>query len=81
MAINKYNSLLNRNNFIILFFLFLILNYLFFNYRILFRENGYILGDWLINYNGGFVRRGLIGHLFFNLSKELNISIINLIFF
>ncbi len=81
MAINKYNSLLNRNNFIILFFLFLILNYLFFNYRILFRENGYILGDWLINYNGGFVRRGLIGHLFFNLSKELNISIINIIFF
>ena len=81
MAINKYNSLLNRNNFIILFFLFLILNYLFFNYRILFRENGYILGDWLINYNGGFVRRGLIGHLFFHLSKELNISIINLIFF
>ena len=81
MAINKYNSFLNRNNFIILFFLFLILNYLFFNYRILFRENGYILGDWLINYNGGFVRRGLIGHLFFYLSKELNISIINLIFF
>ena len=80
MTINKFNFLLNRNNFIILFFLFLILNYVFFNYRILFRENGYILGDWLINYNGGFVKRGLIGHLFFNLSNKLNIPIIHLIF-
>ena len=81
MKLNNYNLIYNRNNFIILFFLFLILNYTFFNYRILFRENGYILGDWLINYNGGFVKRGLIGHLFFNLSKKLNISIIHIIFF
>ncbi len=81
MNINKYNSLFNRNNLIILFFIFLILNYLFFNYRILFRENGYILGDWLVNYNGGFVRRGLLGQLFFNVSKLFNISIIGIIFF
>lgn len=81
MKLNNYNLIYNKNNFIILFFLFLILNYVFFNYRILFRENGYILGDWLINYNGGFVKRGLIGQVFFNISKELNISIIHIIFF
>ena len=81
MNINKYKSLLTRNNFIILFFTFLIINYLFFNYRILFRENGYILGDWLVNYNGGFVRRGLLGHILFNFSKLFNVSIIHLIFF
>ena len=81
MKLNNYNLIYNKNNFIILFFLFLILNYVFFNYRILFRENGYILGDWLINYNGGFVKRGLIGQVFFNISKELNISIIYIIFF
>ena len=80
MTINKYNLILNRNNLVILFFLCLIINYLFFNHRILFRENGYILGDWLVNYNGGFIRRGLLGHLFFNFSKFLNISIIHLIF-
>ena len=80
MTINKYYPILNRNNLVILFFLCLIINYLFFNYRILFRENGYILGDWLVNYNGGFIRRGLLGHLFFNFSKFLNISIIHLIF-
>jgi len=81
VKLNNYNLIYNKNNFIILFFLFLILNYVFFNYRILFRENGYILGDWLINYNGGFVKRGLIGQVFFNISKELNISIIHIIFF
>ena len=81
MNIYKYKFLLSRNNLIILFFTFLIINYLFFNYRILTRENGYILGDWLVNYNGGFVRRGLLGHFFFNLSKFLNISIINIIYF
>ena len=81
MNINKYKCLLSKNNLIILFFIFLIINYLFFNYRILFRENGYILGDWLVNYNGGFVRRGLLGHFLFNFSKLFNVSIIHLIYF
>lgn len=79
MQIN--NKILNRNNIIIFFFLFLILNYLFFNYRILARENGYILGDWVINYSGGFVKRGLLGHIFYSLSLYSNISIVNIIFF
>ena len=74
------NKILNRNNIIIFFFLFLILNYLFFNYRILGRENGYILGDWVINYSGGFVKRGLLGHIFYSLSLYSNTSIINIIF-
>ena len=81
MINNKYNNIFNRKNLIILFFSFLIVNYLFFNYRILFRENGYILGDWLMNYNGGFVRRGLLGQFFFDFSKYFNISIIHLIFY
>lgn len=78
MENNKYNFLNHKNNIIILFFSLLIINYLFFNYRILSRENGYILGDWILNYNGGFVKRGLIGHLFFNISKTFNISIVNI---
>tara|TARA_Y100000768_G_scaffold386877_1_gene376386 strand:- start:4594 stop:5829 length:1236 start_codon:yes stop_codon:yes gene_type:complete len=78
MQIN--NKILNRNNIIIFFFLFLILNYLFFNYRILARENGYILGDWVINYSGGFIKRGLLGHIFYSLSLYSSISIINIIF-
>jgi hypothetical protein len=31
--------------------------------------HGYIVGDWLINYSSGFVRRGLAGTLFVGLSK------------
>ena len=34
----------------------------------------------MVNYNGGFVRRGLLGQFFFNLSKSFNISIIHIIF-
>ena len=78
MQIN--NKILNRNNFIVFFFLFLILNYLFFNYRILARENGFILGDWVINYSGGFGNRGFLGHLFYSLSLYSSISIVNIIF-
>jgi hypothetical protein len=32
------------------------------------------IGDWLINYQGGFVRRGLSGELFFQLSSLTHIS-------
>ena len=71
---------LDRNNIIIFFFLFIILNYIFFNYRILSRENGYILGDWVINYSSGFVKRGFLGHIFYSLSINFNISIINIVF-
>jgi hypothetical protein len=80
MKPNKNYNIFNRNNLIIYFFIFLIINYTFFNYRILFRENGYILGDWLINYSGGFIRRGLIGHFFHIISKSFDISIIHIIF-
>jgi hypothetical protein len=31
--------------------------------------DGYKTGDWLINYQGGFVRRGLIGEVLFNISS------------
>lgn len=37
----------------------------FWEFRI---NNPWVIGDWLINYQGGFVRRGLIGELFILLS-------------
>jgi hypothetical protein len=80
MYLKIKNALLNRNNLILIFFTLLFLNYLFFNYRILFRGNGYILGDWLLNYSGGFVRRGFLGHIFYLISNFFNISIIHIIF-
>ena len=35
------------------------------------QHHGYIIGDWLINYQGGFVRRGLFGELAIRLSDAL----------
>ena len=51
-------------------------NYLFFNYRIILRENLFITADWLMNYSGGFVRRGLIGEIIYFFSIKLNINIL-----
>ena len=61
--------------------LFTSINYLFFTHRFFQRENGYILGDWLINYEGGFVRRGFLGELITNISSLLNLDLINLTYF
>jgi hypothetical protein len=71
---NKYKLL----SYILIFFTSL--NYIFFTHRFFQRENGFILGDWLINYEGGFSRRGLFGEAILNLKVFLNIGLINLTF-
>ena len=37
--------------------------------------------EWMINYQGGFVRRGLMGEILFNLHKISNIPIRYLVFY
>jgi hypothetical protein len=37
-------------------------------------ERRWVVSDWLINYQGGFVRRGLIGELIFQLSMVLGVK-------
>ena len=69
------------NKIFLLLITIITLNYLFFNYRIIFRQNAYIAADWLINYQGGFVRRGLVGEIIYTISKNFNISILNIVFF
>ncbi len=67
----------------LLIYLFLFVctvNHIFFSYRLFIRENGYILGDWLINYGGGFTRRGLFGEIIIHLSKNFDINLIKLTF-
>ncbi len=43
--------------------------------------NVWTIGEWLINYEGGFVRRGLFGSIIYKLSYILNISPILLVQF
>ena len=71
---NKYKLL----SYILIFFTSL--NYIFFTHRFFQRENGYILGDWLINYEGGFSRRGFLGEVILYLKSFINFDIINLTF-
>jgi len=72
------NKLTIYNKILLLLLTIITLNYFFFNYRLIFRQNAYIAADWLINYQGGFVRRGLFGEIFFFLSNNLNISILTI---
>ena len=37
-------------------------------------NNVYQFGDWLMNYQGGFVRRGFFGEIFFRIYEITNIS-------
>lgn len=62
------------------FLFFYSVNYIFFTYRFFVRENGFILGDWLINYSGGFVRRGLLGEIIVNFVDFFSLNIINTTF-
>jgi len=38
----------------------------------------WLLGEWLINYQGGFVRRGLLGETLLQLSRLLSINVVHL---
>jgi len=35
----------------------------------------YVFTDWIINYEGGYIRRGLLGEISINLSNFLNLNI------
>lgn len=63
------------HNFIIkVFFIIIFLNYLFFSVRLTLRENAWIAGDWLINYEAGLLRRGFSGEFILFLTKLTSIK-------
>lgn len=63
----------------LVFEFFLVSFYL--NYLINLKMNGWVLGDWLINYqDGGFKRRGLSGYIFLKLAFLFNIKLNYLVF-
>ena len=74
---------MNKINFKTISFLLILattINYIFFTNRFFHRENGFILGDWLVNYEGGFTRRGLFGEIILNLVNLLGLNVINFTF-
>jgi hypothetical protein len=64
------------------YFFFLILAHTFFlNHNIGEFPTKYVFSDWLINYEGGFIRRGLLGQIIYEISLILKIKIEKIIFF
>jgi len=63
----------------IYFFILIIISTI---YNLLINRNYYnvwTIGEWLINYQGGFVRRGLFGSIIYKLSYGLNINPISIV--
>lgn len=71
----KTNKLLNF--FIYISILIIIFNFTFF----VIEKSPFQYSDWLINYQGGFVRRGLPGEIFYQLYKLTSIPLDLIVFF
>ena len=74
-------NVISRFNLYLFSFIFFILLIAIFNlYQKQFIENDSTISDWIINYQGGFTRRGLIGEICFALAKRFDISLRVVIF-
>jgi len=77
---NKLN-LFNKHTLVRIFFSFIFLNYLYFSIRLTLRENSWIAGDWLMNYEAGILRRGLSGEIILLINNYSSISVTYLLIF
>lgn len=60
--------------FVFIFFVAIIVKYIWYLHMYAVMDEGFIIGDWLINFEAGFVRRGLSGYLILHLSDLLNLA-------
>ena len=68
-------------NYLILYLLTLFSFSTFYLYRKHNVGNDSTISEWLINYEGGFTKRGLIGQIAINISELLNFSLRKSIFY
>ena len=66
---------LNEKKFFLFYLLFLFIFGLIFLYDKHNAGNNWTMSEWLINYQGGFTRRGLLGDIAFNLAIFFNLKI------
>jgi len=72
---------LNNKIYITYFFYIFITTVIYLNLHLYEFPNKYVYTDWLINYEGGFVRRGLLGQIIFEISNFFNIEISQIILY
>ena len=73
---NFFKNHLTISSLIILSLIIIINNF----YRFFQNNSAYEFDNWLINYQGGFVRRGFIGEFFFQFHELFNIHLGWLVF-
>ena len=74
--------MITNNRILSIYFLYLVFGFTFYLiFQINEFPNKYTFTDWLINYEGGFAKRGLLGQIIFETSKFLNIQIKLIILF
>ena len=72
----------HNNKILLIYFLYLLFGCIFFlNFHLDQFPNKYIFTDWLINYEGGYVRRGLLGQIIFEISNFFDLRIKTIILF
>jgi len=75
------NSIERFNIYILIYISLLVFFGIFFLFSKHEVGNDSSISDWLINYSGGFVRRGIIGEISIYISKLLEIDLRDAIFF
>ncbi len=74
-------NIINQNNIILTYFIYLIIGHIFFlNIHLNEFPFKYVFTDWLINYEGGFVRKGLLGQIVFKIATYTNFELKLIIF-
>ena len=72
------NNITNKNNKIKFYLLFYLLFLFFFSVSFLFIKhdvgNDSTISEWLINYSGGFTKRGLVGHISIYLANIFDLT-------
>ncbi len=62
------------NKLILTWFLFIYIITIFIIMKAYKAHDAWLIGDWLINYRSGFIRRGLLGEIFYHLSLTTGIN-------
>jgi len=58
-------------------FLSVVINF----YKWTLKKSFYEYSDWLLNYQGGLIRRGFAGEIFFQIHNKLNFDLVNVVLF
>ena len=73
-------KLLRKENVIFFYFTYLIIcTYIYLLLQVNEFPQKYVFTDWLINYEGGYIRRGLLGQICFNISNIFNVDFKHLV--